>query len=567
MLDRANTVTGASLLVDCLERQGVDRVFCVPGESYLSVLDALHGREEKISLVVCRQEGGASNMADAYGKLTGRPGVCFVTRGPGATNAAIGVHTAFQDSTPMVLFVGQVARPFRDREGFQEVDFGAMFRPLAKWSAQIDDPRRIPEYVHRAFQTALAGRPGPVVLSLPEDMLAEWIEGGIDPGLRAERLSAAPTVPAMQRYAEMCAQAERPMIILGGGDWSAEAQAALLGYAEAAQIPICASLRCQDYIPNDHPLYAGHFGIGAEPALARRLAEADLVIALGARLGEMTTGGYSLLKAPRPAQKLIHIHPDPQELGRVYQADLPINAGLGPMAQALSALPASAAAAARAGWCAALRADFEASQLPPPPGPGVDLAAVVRHLQSVLPRDTIVCNGAGNYTGWIHKYWRFNSFRSQLAPTSGAMGYGVPSAVAAKLVHPERCVLSVNGDGCFLMNGQELATGVQYGAKVLYLVINNSAYGTIRMHQEREFPARVTGTQLRNPDFAALARSYGLVGERVLDDAAFAPALERALAGPQGGLIEIVTDIEALSVRTTLSKLRASALERQGSQA
>jgi len=567
MLDRANTATGASLLVDCLERQGVDRVFCVPGESFLSVLDALHGREERIPLVVCRQEGGAANMADAYGKLTGRPGVCFVTRGPGATNAAIGVHTAFQDSTPMVLFVGQVARPFRDREGFQEVDFGAMFRPLAKWSAQIDDPRRIPEYVHRAFQTALAGRPGPVVLSLPEDMLAECIEGGIDPGLRAESLSGAPTVAALQRYAEMSAQAERPMIILGGGDWSAEAQAALLGYAEAAQIPICASLRCQDYIPNDHPLYAGHFGIGAEPALARRLAEADLVIALGARLGEMTTGGYSLLKAPRPAQKLIHIHPDPQELGHVYQADLPINAGLGPMVQALAALAPSVKSTARAGWCSALRADYEASQVAPPPGPGVDMAAIVRHLQSVLPRDTIVCNGAGNYTGWFHKYWRFNRFRSQLAPTSGAMGYGVPSAVAAKLVHPERSVLSVSGDGCFLMNGQELATAVQYGAKVLFLVINNSAYGTIRMHQEREYPARVSGTELHNPDFAALARSYGLAGERVLDNASFAPALERALAAPQGALIEIVTDIEALSVRTTLSKLRASALERQRSKA
>lgn len=553
----------AVLLVKCLERQGVDRVFCVPGESYLSVLDALHDQKDKISLVVCRHEGGAANMADAYGKLTGRPGICFVTRGPGAANAVIGVHTAFQDSTPMVLFVGQVAREFRDREGFQEVDLVAMFRPLAKWAAQIDDPRRIPEYVHRAFHTAQAGRPGPVVLALPEDMLAEAVSVTIDPGLRALPLPAAPSQQALERYDELIAQSLRPLMILGGGDWSVQAQRSLLAYAESARIPICASLRCQDYIPNNHPLYAGHFGIGAEPSLARRLGEADLVIAMGARLGEMTTGGYTLLKAPRPLQRLIHVHPDPDELGRVYQADLPINAGLGPTADALWARPVHAAASlARSTWCSALRADYEASQLPPVASEGVDLFDIFRHLQSVLPEDTIVANGAGNYTGWIHKYWRFNVFRSQLAPTSGAMGYGVPAAVAAKLTYPHRSVLSVNGDGCFLMNAQEIATAVQHGAAVLYLVINNGSYGTIRMHQEREYPARVSGTDLRNPDFAAMARSYGLVGERVVDNAAFAPALQRALASPTGGLIEIITNIETLSVRSTLSKTRAAALER-----
>lgn len=557
------TRSAAALLVDCLERQGVDRAFCVPGESYLAVLDALHDKAEKISLVVCRQEGGASNMADAYGKLTGKPGVCFVTRGPGATNAAIGVHTAFQDSTPMVLFIGQVARSFRDREGFQEVDFVAMFRPLAKWVAQVDDPRRLPEYIHRAFQTALAGRPGPVVLALPEDMLAEQVDSAIDVGLPARAVPAAPSQEALERYAELIAQARRPLIVLGGGDWSLQAREDLLAYAQTAQIPICASLRCQDYIPNRHPLYVGHLGIGAEPSLARRLGEADLIIALGARLGEMTTGGYTLLKAPRPTQRLVHAYPDPGELGRVYQADLPINTGLGPLARALRALPVQpAAAASRVAWCHALRADYEASLIPPDVASGMDLAAIVRHLQEVLPEDTIVSNGAGNYTGWIHKYWRFNAFRSQLAPTSGAMGYGVPAAVAAKLVYPHRSVLSVSGDGCFLMNAQEIATAVQYGARILYLVINNSSYGTIRMHQEREYPTRVSGTALRNPDFAAMARSYGLAGERVTDNAAFAPALERALASPVGGLIEIITDIEALSVRTTLSKLRASALER-----
>jgi acetolactate synthase-1/2/3 large subunit len=556
--------TAAALLVECLERQGVDRVFCVPGESYLAVLDALHDREEQVALVVCRQEGGASNMADAYGKLTGRPGVCFVTRGPGASNAMIGVHTAFQDSTPMVLFVGQVAREFRDREGFQEVDIPALFRPVAKWAAQIDDASRIPEYVHRAFSTALAGRPGPVVLALPEDMLSDAVAATIDPGLRADPLPAAPNPHAVQRFAELAARAQRPIIILGGGDWSLQAQRHLLAYAERAQIPICASLRCQDYIPNAHPLYAGHFGIGAEPALAKRLAEADLVVALGARLGEMTTAGYTLLQAPRPKQQLVHVHPDPDELGRVYQADLPINAGLGAMTEALAALPnANAGAAQRAAWCAQLHAEYEASQVPTAKPVGLDLTAVMRELQARLPADTIVTNGAGNYTGWVHKYWRFSTYRSQLAPTSGAMGYGVPAAVAAKLTYPDRMVLSVNGDGCFLMNGQEMATAVQYGAAILYLVINNSAYGTIRMHQEREYPRRVSGTQLRNPDFAAMARSFGLTGERVTRNDEFAGALERALASPTGALIEIVTDIEDISVRANLTKLRQAALDRQ----
>jgi len=561
-----NNLNGATLLVDCLKCQGVDRIFCVPGESYLSVLDSLHDARNDIALVVCRQEGGAANMADAYGKLTGRPGVCFVTRGPGASNAAIGVHTAFQDSTPMVLFIGQVARTFRDREGFQEVDFVAMFRPLAKWAAQIDDPQRIPEYVHRAFQTAQAGRPGPVVLALPEDMLTQIVAGDVDIGLPARPIAAAPTPEDLQRYTVLLAQAQRPLVILGGGGWSNQACADLLTHLEAAHIPVCASLRCQDYIPNTHPLYAGHFGIGVEPALARRLEKADLVIAMGARLGEMTTGGYTLLRAPRPLQRLIHVYPAAEELGRVYQADLPVNAGLAPMAAALRRLPIDlnpTTASARQDWAAALRADYVASQQPQPSIVPVDLAAILLHLQDKLPSDTIVANGAGNYAGWLHKYWRFSVFRSQLAPTSGAMGYGIPAAVAAKLVYPARSVLSISGDGCFLMNAQEIATAVQYGAAIVYLVINNSAYGTIRMHQEREYPTRVSGTDLRNPDFAAMARSYGLAGERITSTATFAPALERVLTSPTGGLIEVVTDIESLSVRTTLSKLRANALERR----
>ncbi|MFC7400017.1 thiamine pyrophosphate-binding protein [Chelatococcus sp. GCM10030263] len=556
--------TGAEILVNCLRRQEVDRVFCVPGESYLAVLDALHDAREAVSLVVCRQEGGVTNMAEAYGKLTGRPGVAFVTRGPGATNASIGVHTAFQDSTPMVLFIGQVAREFKDREGFQEVDLVAMFRPLAKWAAEITDPRRIPEYVHRAFQTAIAGRPGPVVLSLPEDMLSEEVAEPVDPGLCAKPLAAAPGEQQMRDFAALLAGSERPLVILGGGGWTAQARDDLLAFAERAEVPISASLRCQDYVPNEHSHYAGHFSVGAEPSLVKNLAEADLVIALGARLGEMTTGGYELLKAPRPRQKLVHIYPDPEELGRVYQADLPINAGLAPFAAALRRLDPGAVPAGRAAWVARLKQDHERSYEPiPTPGP-VDLPAIFRHLQEVLPRDTIAVSGAGNYTGWVHKYWRFSTFRSQLAPTSGAMGYSVPAAVAAKLTCPERTVISFNGDGCFLMNGQEMATGVQHGAAVVYIVANNSMYGTIRMHQEREYPTRISGTELRNPDFPMLARAYGLVGLRVERTEDFPAALAEALASPTGGLIELVLPQEALSVRANLSKFRQAALERLG---
>ncbi|CAH1653957.1 thiamine pyrophosphate-binding protein [Chelatococcus asaccharovorans] len=558
--------SGAEILVDCLRRQDVDQVFCVPGESYLAVLDALHDVADDVRLVVCRQEGGAANMADAYGKLTGRPGVSFVTRGPGATNASIGVHTAFQDSTPMVLFIGQVARGFKDREGFQEVDLVAMFRPLAKWAAEIDDPRRLPEYVHRAFQTAMAGRPGPVVLVLPEDMLSEQVAVPVDAGRRADPVPAAPRPDQMEAFAALVAEAKRPLMILGGGGWTAKARDDLLAFADRAQVPIAASLRCQDYVPNTHPLYVGHFTIGAEPQLVKRLAEADLVVAFGTRLGEMTTAGYRLLTAPRTRQTLVHIHADSEELGRVYQADLPINAGLAPFAAALAALDAGAGAPMRRAWVQSLKAEHDASYVPLPNAGAVDLPEVFRHLQEVLPDDTIVTNGAGNYTGWVHKYWRFSAFRSQLAPTSGAMGYGVPAAVAAKLTCPDRTVLSVNGDGCFLMNGQEMATAVQYGAPIIYLVINNGMYGTIRMHQEREYPARVFGTDLHNPDFAMLARSYGLAGLRVERTEDFAQALDTILQSPTGGLIELIVPQEALSIRSSLSALRAAALDRQAAQ-
>ncbi len=554
--------TGAQLLVDGLALQAVDRIFCVPGESYIAVLDALHDKRNEIELIVCRQEGGAANMAEAHGKLTGRPGICFVTRGPGATNASIGVHTAFQDSTPMILFIGQVGRDFIDREGFQEVDFRAMFAPLAKWVAQIDDPARIPEYLHRAFQTAMAGRPGPVVLALPEDMLSQIVEGEIDLGRRAEPIPAAPRPDQVADVMAMLAQARRPLVIAGGGGWTTQAGRDLVTFAERNRLPVAVSLRCQDYLPNREECFVGHFGIGAEPSLAKRLAESDLLLVLGPRLGEMTTAGYTLLAPPRPAGKaMIHVHPDPEELGRVYQADLPINAAASVTIAALAA-QSPVTAPAWAEWARACRADYEAS-LEPTPQPGaVNLGEVIAKLRDAFPDDTIISSGAGNYTGWLHRHWPFSTYRTQLAPTSGAMGYGVPAAVAAKLAFPEREVISVAGDGCFLMNGQELATAAQYGLKILFIVVNNGMYGTIRMHQERNYPTRESGTALTNPDFVTLARAYGLQAERVDKTEGFDAALRRARDASSGALIELVTDPEALSVRSTLSKLRSSSLER-----
>lgn len=554
--------TGAQILVDCLALHGTERVFCVPGESYIAVLDALHDTRDAIDLVVCRQEGGAANMAEAHGKLTGRPGICFVTRGPGATNASIGVHTASQDSTPMILFIGQVGRDFSDREGFQEVDFRAMFAPLAKWSAQIDDAARIPEYLHRAFQTAMAGRPGPVVLALPEDMLSDLVAGEIDLGRRAEPIPAAPRLDQVDGIMALLGKAQRPMIIAGGGGWTGQACRNLVAFARRNGLPVAVSLRCQDYLPNSEPCFIGHFGIGAEPSLVKRLGEADLLLVLGPRLGEMTTAGYSLLAPPRPAGKtIVHVHPDPNELGRVYQAELPVNAAAPTVIAALAArepVPTQPWSE----WAQACRADYEASLVPSKQPGGVNMGEIVTQLRAALAEDTIMCSGAGNYTGWLHRHWPFTSYRTQLAPTSGAMGYGVPAAVAAKLAFPQRDVVSVAGDGCFLMNGQELATAAQYGLKILFIVVNNGMYGTIRMHQERHYPARESGTGLTNPDFVTLARAYGLQAERIKATADFGPALERARNAPGSALIELITDPEALSVRNTLSGVRNAALAR-----
>ena len=558
-------------LVQALIEQGVTTCFGVPGESYLAVLDGFHEHRQRIRFVACRQEGGAAFMAEAQGKLTGRPGVCLVTRGPGATNASIGVHTAFQDSTPMVLFVGQVASDQRDREAFQELDYRQMFGPgtlgLAKWAAQVDSADRLPEYVARAFHTAMQGRPGPVVLALPEDMLTTPTAAPVLP--RVEPVRAWPAPGALRELRARLVAAERPIVIAGGPGWDAEAAAALQRFAENWQLPVACGWRFQDTFDNRHPLYAGDVGIGINPRLAARIREADLVIALGVRLGEMTTGGYTLLAAPRPAQALVHIHPGPEELGRVYAADLPIQAAMPAAAKSLEALTAPPELRWRA-HAEAARADYEANLQAPPAEP-MDLAVVVKTLQRLLPESTVYTNGAGNFAGWLHRYGVLPGLqhhgRTQLAPTSGAMGYGLPAAVAASLLQPHRWVVNLAGDGDFLMNGQELATATGYGAKrLLSIVVDNGTYGTIRMHQEREYPARVSGSDLFNPDFAALARAYGWHGEFAATTADAVVAIERCIAAAetQGrpALLHLKLPADVITSRTTLGAIREAALKR-----
>jgi acetolactate synthase-1/2/3 large subunit len=557
-------------LVEALVAQGVDTCFGVPGESYLAVLDGFHEHRERIRFIACRQEGGAAFMAEAQGKLSGRPGVCFVTRGPGATNSSIGVHTAFQDSTPMVLFIGQVASDQRDREAFQELDYRQMFGPgtlgLAKWAAQVDSAERLPEYVARAFHTAMQGRPGPVVLALPEDMLTTPITAPVLP--RVEPARAWPAPGGLRELRARLVAAQRPIVIAGGPGWDAEAANALQRFAENWQLPVACGWRFQDSFDNRHPLYAGDVGIGINPKLAARIREADLVIALGIRLGEMTTGGYTLLQAPRPAQALVHIHPGPEELGRVYAADLMLQAAVPAAAKSLEALTAPPELPWRA-HTAAARADYEANLQAPAVAP-MDLAVVVKTLQRLLPESTVYTNGAGNYAGWLHRYGVLPGLqhhgRTQLAPTSGAMGYGLPAAVAASLLQPHRWVVNLAGDGDFLMNGQELATATGYGAKkLLSIVVDNGTYGTIRMHQERDYPARVSGSDLFNPDFAALARAYGWHGEFADSTADAVAALERCIAAVESAgcpaLLHLKLPTDVITSRTTLSAIREAALK------
>jgi acetolactate synthase I/II/III large subunit len=557
MSDRPGIRSGGQILVDQLRIHGVDTAFCVPGESYLAVLDALYDYREEIRLIVCRQEGGAAYMADAYGKLTGRPGVCLVTRGPGASNACVGVHTAYQDSTPMILFVGQVARSDSARQAFQEVDLERIYGQLAKWVVQIEDPRRIPELVARAFTLATSGRPGAVVLALPEDMLRERVDtADAEP---YKTVQAHPGPADMARLREMLAAAKRPLMVVGGSTWSAQAADDLAAFAAANRLATANTFRRQDRFDNLHPCYAGDLGISPNPRLAARVREADLVISVGTRLSEAATDGYSLLAVPRPAQRLVHVHAGVEELGRVYQADLPINAGVAPFAAAVRMLPPVDSSPWASATAAAHQDYLEYSTPVANPG-ALQLGEIITTLRVELPADTIVTNGAGNYSGWVHRFWRFRQFGTQLAPTSGSMGYGVPAAVAAAIVHPNRTVLSFSGDGCFLMNGQEIATAMHHQVSPIFFVVNNDMYGTIRMHQERDYPARVSGTALTNPDFAALARAYGLHGETVARTEDFAGAFARARHAGRAALIELRLDPEAISTRVSLSKLREISL-------
>ncbi|HEV2550765.1 MAG TPA: thiamine pyrophosphate-binding protein [Stellaceae bacterium] len=550
------TRRAARILVDQLKIHGADTVFCVPGESYLAVLDALYDTNS-IRLVTCRQEGGAAMMADAYGKLTGRPGLCMVTRGPGASNAASGLHVAMQDSTPFVLFIGQVARDTVEREAFQEIDYRRMFGQCAKWVAQIDDARRIPEFMSRAFHTAMSGRPGPVVLALPEDMLSD--EAAVQDAAPASPVETWPGAPVMAMFRELLVAAKRPFLLLGGGAWDGEAVAAIERFAADSKLPVGCGFRRQDRFNNAHPCYAGDVGIGINPALARRIQESDLLIALGPRLGEMTTGGYTLLDIPTPTQRLVHVHPDPEELGRVYQPALAINASPRAFARAAAAL-APISAPLWAAETTAAHEDFLAWRRPVRSPGELQLAEVILWLDEHLPADAVITNGAGNFATWVHRFYRYRRFGTQLAPTSGSMGYGFPAAVAAKIAHPERTVVCVAGDGDFLMTGQELATAMQQKAAVIVLVVNNGMYGTIRTHQERHHPGRVVGTDLYNPDFAALARAYGAYGEVVERTSDFPAAFERARSAAVPALLELRIDPEALTIRQSLSEIRAAAL-------
>jgi acetolactate synthase I/II/III large subunit len=555
--------TGGQLLVDQLRIHRTDTVFCVPGESFLAVLDALYDVADEIRLIVCRQEGGAAYMADAYGKLTGRPGVVFVTRGPGASNACVGVHTAYQDSTPMVLFVGQVARTDYERQAFQEIDLHRMYGQLAKWVVQVESARRIPEMVARAFSMSTSGRPGPVVLALPEDMLLEEVQA--EDAEPYKTVQAHPGASELAQMREMLARAKRPIMILGGTTWTSQAVDDITAFAQDNHLATATTFRRQDRFDNLHPCYAGDLGIAPNPKLAAQVRSADLVLAVGTRLGEAATDGYQHLSVPHPEQRLVHAYMGAEELGRVYQADLPINAGMAQFAAAARSLrPVDSSA-----WAAATEAahqEYLAYSEPIPNLGSLQLADIIAALRHHLPLETIVCNGAGNYSGWIHRFWRFRKYGTQLAPTSGSMGYGVPAAVVASIVFPDRPILSFSGDGCFLMNGQEIATAVQYGLKPIFFVINNGMFGTIRMHQEREYPGRVSGTMLTNPDFAALGRAYGLHGETVERTEDFDSAFTRARAAGRAALIELRLDLEAISTRISLSKLRELSLAQQGAK-
>ena len=553
-----NTRTAAEVLIDQLRIHGVGHVFCVPGESYLAALDAFH--DSDIAVTVCRQEGGAAMMAEAVGKATGRPGVCFVTRGPGATNASPGIHIARQDSTPVVMFVGQVAREAREREGFQELDYRALFGSMTKWATEIDDPARVPELVSRAFHTAANGRPGPVVVSLPEDMLTERVAVDDAPAFALIETSPGPT--EMAKFGELVGAAQNPMMILGGSRWSQAAGDAVARFAQKLALPVCTTFRRLHLFDALHSCYAGDLGIGPNPKLLERIKAADLVILVGGRMGELPSQSYTLFDIPRPQMTFVHVHPGAEELGRVYSPHLPIHATPTAFAAALDRLDVPPVPR---GQAAAAHADYLAWTDKPTEQPGaVNLGAVMVWLRENLPADAILCNGAGNYAAWIHRFFRFRRFGQHVAPTSGSMGYGVPAAVAMKRLYPGRPVVCIAGDGDFLMNGQEFATAVQYGAPFIVLIADNGIYGTIRMHQEREYPGRIIATDLRNPDFAGYARAFGGFGVSVERTADLPPAFKEAQASGKPAIIRLRIDPDAITPMTTLAKIRAKSLAGRG---
>lgn len=555
-------VRAAELLVRQLRIHGVDHVFCVPGESYLAVLDAMIG--SGIEITVCRQEGGAAMMAEAHGKLTGRPAACFVTRGPGAANAMPGLHIAQHDSTPLLLFVGQVERGVRGRGAFQELDYPATFGAVAKWVVEIDDASRIPELISRAMHVAVSGRPGPVVISLPEDMLLDHVSAGDAKPARA--IDAHPGPGQIGEALALLERAERPVAVLGGSRWTPEAVTAFTALAEAWRLPVAVSLRRQMLFPGTSDCFIGDLGFGMNPELAARVGSADLLLLIGARMSEVPSNNYTLLSIPAPKQAIVHVHPDPGELGRVFRPELPICATPAAFVKALT--PASLArSSAREGFLGDARQQYLAWSDPADivtPG-ALQMGEVMRWLAARLPADTIMCNGAGNFATWIHRFYRFREFGTQLAPTSGSMGYGVPAAVGAKRVHPDRMVIAFAGDGDFLMNGQEFATAVQYDLPIIVILVDNGLYGTIRMHQEREYPGRPVATSLRNPDFAAYARAFGGHGETVTETARFGPAFERAVQSGLPAIVHCRIDPEAITPSMSLSEIRAAAIERMGS--
>ena len=546
------TRTGGQLIVDALEANGVERLFCVPGESYLAVLDALH--DSPIQTIVCRQEGGAAMMADCEGRLTGKPGICFVTRGPGATNASAGVHISRQDSVPMILFIGQIARGIKEREAFQEVDYKAFYGSIAKWVVEIDDARRIPELVTRAFAVATSGRPGPVVISLPEDMLTDEVEA--PKPLPWTPVETRPGEPEMAALQDLLEKAERPFVILGGTRWTEQSVGQMCTALERWSLPVGCSFRRQALCDQLHPNYAGDVGIGVNPKLGSYIKQADLVLLVGCRFGEMPSSDYTLLKSPYPDQKLVHIYPDPEELGRVFRPTVAINATPAAFAEAFSHIMPSRTPV-WANRTEELHQSYLEWSTPPATGPGkLLMGPIMAHLETVLPEDAIICNGAGNFATWMHRFHRHRRFNTQAAPTSGSMGYGMPAGVGAKAVFPDREVIVWAGDGDFLMHGQEFATAVQYNLPVIVVILNNGIYGTIRMHQEREYPGRVSGTTLRNPDFAAYAVAFGGHGETVSETSEFAPAFERARKSGKPAIIEVKLDPEAITPARTLTDIR-----------